>query len=76
VSKLVREIWPIRDQSAGGKVSGVDRGQFVPGGQRDDQIMVKCRRRARSQDQATIGGLRERRDGALDLGHVPHVNGS
>ena len=37
--------------------------------------MVDRRRRAGRQDQAAIGGLREGRDGALDLGRVAQVNG-
>ena len=37
---LVDRIRPVGDQAAGGdeEAKGVDRGQFVPGRQRDDQI--------------------------------------
>jgi hypothetical protein len=42
VPKLVIEIWPIRDQSAGGgkEVLKVDRGQFVPAG---SVMMIRSR---------------------------------
>ena len=46
---------------------GVDRGQFMPGRKRDDQIAMKRRQRAPRHDQAAVRGARERRDGALDL---------
>ena len=47
---------------------------FVPGGQRDYQITTNRGQRARRQDQAAIGGLREGHDGALDLGRVANVD--
>ena len=73
---LVDEIRPIGDQAAGGdeEAIGVDRGQFVPGRKRDDQIAMNDRRRARRHDQAAIRGARECRDGALDLAGVAHVD--
>jgi hypothetical protein len=46
----------------------------VPGRQRDDQIAMTRRRRARRHDQTAIWGAREGRDGALDLGGVAHVD--
>ena len=52
----------------------VDRGQFVPGRQRDDQIAMRARQRARRHDQAAIRGAREGRDGALDLAGVAHID--
>ena len=56
------------------KRSGVDCGQSVPGRQRDDQIAMNRRQRARRHDQAAIRGAREGRDGALDLAGVAHVD--
>ena len=53
---------------------GVDRGQSVPGRQRDDQIAMNVRQRARRHDQAAIRAARECRDGALDLAGVAHVD--
>ena len=66
---LVDEISPIGDQAAAGDevASVVDRGQLVPGRQRDDQLAMTHRQRARRHDQAAIAGAREGRDGALDL---------
>ena len=46
----------------------------MPGRQRDDQIAMNVRRPARCHDQTAIGGARERRDGALDLVGVAHVD--
>ena len=45
---LVDEIRPIGDQAAAGdeEAGGVDRGQFVPGRKRDDQIAMNRRHRA------------------------------
>ena len=73
---LVDEIRPVGDQAAGGdeEALAVDRGQFVPGRQRDDQIAMNRRQRARRHDQAAIRGAREGRDGALDLAGVAHVD--
>ena len=73
---LVDEIRPIGDQAAAGDEEAVevDRGQFVPGRQRDDQIAMNHRQRARRHDQTAIRGAREGRDGALDLARVAHVD--
>ena len=73
---LVDEIRPIGDQAAGGdeRAFVVDCGQLVPGRQRDDQIAMKPRGRARRHDQAAIRSAREGRDGALDLAGVAHVD--
>ena len=46
----------------------------MPGRQRDDQIAMKRRRRARRHDQAAIRSAREGRDGTLDLAGVAHVD--
>ena len=42
-AKLVEEIGPIGDQTAGGDIKAfdVDCGQLVPGRKRDDQIAMK-----------------------------------
>ena len=55
---LVDEIGPIGDQAAGGdeEALGVDRGQFVPGRKRDDQIAMNDDNGARRHDQAAIRG--------------------
>ena len=47
---------PIGDQSAAGDKAAfeVDRGQFVPGRQRDDQFAMNRRQRARRHDQTAI----------------------
>ena len=54
---------------------GVDRGQFVPGRKRDDQLAMNDRQRAPRHDQAAIRGARECCDGALDLAGIAHVDG-
>ena len=71
-------IRPVGDQatSGGEDTIEVDCGQFVPGRQRDDQIAMKLRQRARRHDQAAIRSAREGRDGALDLARVAHVDRS
>ena len=71
--KLVEEIRPIRNQSAGGDIIAflVDRGQLVLGGKSDDQITMDRRQRACRQDQTTIRGLREGCDLALNLARRP-----
>src|ERR1700730_4033967 len=73
--ELVDVISPIGDQTAGGYIGsfGVYCGQLVPRRQRDDQIAMLLRQAARSHDQTTIRRVRERRDGALDLGRVAQV---
>ena len=67
--KLVNEIRPIRNQSAGGNIIAflVDCGQLVLGGKSDDQITMYLRQRACRRDQTTIGGLREGCNFALYL---------
>jgi hypothetical protein len=52
---LVDDIGPIGDQAAGGDEIAfvIDRGQFVPGRQRDDQIAMKRRRAAAPPFSAT-----------------------
>ena len=69
---LVDLISPIGDQAAGRDEGAivVDRGQPVPGRQRDDQIAMNERRPARRHDQAAIRNAREGRDGALDVAGV------
>ena len=73
---LVNLIRPVRDQAAGGDEERfeVDRGQLVPGRQRDDQIAMKICRPARRHDEAAIRGACEGRDGAPDLAGVAHVD--
>ena len=50
-------IRPIGDQAAGGDEEAfeVDRGQLVAGRQRDDQIAMTLRQRARRHDQPAVG---------------------
>jgi hypothetical protein len=71
---LVDDIRPIGGQAADGDEGAfeVDRGQFVLGRQRDDQVAMNERQRARGHDQTAIRGAREGRDGALDLAGVAH----
>ena len=52
----------------------VDRGQLVPGRQRDDQIAMNAPPRARRYNQTAIPRAREGCDGALDLAGVAHVD--
>src|SRR3954469_23543991 len=52
----------------------VDRGQFVPGRERDDQLAMTLRRGTRRHDQTSIRSAREGRDGALDLAGVTDVD--
>jgi hypothetical protein len=74
---LVDSIRPIGDQAAGRNEEAVrvDRGQFVPGRQGDDQIAMKYRPVAPGQNQTSIGGSREGGDGALDLDGVAQLTG-
>ena len=76
VPNLVVEISPVRHQSAGGgkKAKGEDRRQFVPGGKRNDQILMKRGQRAGRHDEAAIRQACESRDGALHLGPVAYVD--
>src|SRR5262249_8243417 len=59
--ELVDEVRSIGDQAAGGdeETFNVDCRQPVPGRQCDDQIAMKCRRRASRCDQTAIRGTRE-----------------
>jgi hypothetical protein len=54
---LVEEIRPVRDQAASGDEEAfvVDCGQFVPGGEHDDQIAMTRHHHARRQDKTAIG---------------------
>ncbi len=54
----------------------VDRRQFVPVRQRDDQIAMSQRECTRRQNHAGIRRARERRDRALDLACIVHVDGA
>ena len=67
-TELVGKIISIGDQATAGHevASVVDRGQFVPGRKRDDQIAMNRRQRARRRDQAAIRPAREGREGALE----------
>ena len=46
----------------------------MAGRQRDDQVAMKLRGRARGHDQSAIGRAGEGRNGALDLAGVAHVD--
>ena len=72
----VVRIGPVGDQAAAGAelAYGVDRRQTMTGRQRDDQVAMNYRQRARRHDQAVIRPAREGRDGALDLAGVVHIN--
>ena len=52
----VDRIGPVRDKTAASDEEAlrIDRGQFVAGRQRDDQIAMNKRRRAPRHDQAAI----------------------
>jgi len=69
---------PIRGQTSAGhpKARVVDRGQFMSGCQRNNQIAMREYLRACRRDQPAIPGAREGRDGALDLDRVVHVDGA
>jgi hypothetical protein len=64
LSVLIDVVRSIRDQAAGGDevTFEIDRGQFVPGRQCDDQIAMARRSRARRRDQTAIQRAREGRD--------------
>jgi hypothetical protein len=49
------------------------RGQFVPGGQRNDQVAMNDRQPASRDDQAAIRNAPEGRERALYLGRVANV---
>ena len=53
---------------------GVDRGQPVPGRERDDQLTMNEREPARRHDQASVRSTRKRRDGSLDLAGIADVD--
>ena len=73
---LVEQIRAVGDQAAGSdeEAAEVDRRQFVPRRHRDDQMAMRCRGRTRRHDQPAIRSARERRDGALDLERIAHVD--
>src|SRR5262249_25655079 len=75
-SVLVDDVRTVGDQAAAsdGLASPIDRGQFVPGRQHDDQIAVNDPPRAPCHRQAAIRDTREGRYGALDLTGVAHVD--
>src|SRR6516225_4886755 len=66
--ELLQKIKAIRDQAAAGDVatSVIDRGQFVLGRKRDDQLAMRHGQCASSQDEASIWGFRKRRNRAFD----------
>src|SRR5262245_46112527 len=74
--ELVDEIGPIGDHAAGGGEAAfkIDRGQFVTGRQRNDQIAVKRSRPAPRHDQTSVRRAHEGRKGALSLICVAHVD--
>src|SRR5450631_2551161 len=73
---LVDVVRPVRGQAAAGDPEGcvVDRGQFVPSCQPDNQISMREYRRARCHDQTAIPGASEGCDGALDRNRIVHVD--
>src|SRR5262249_17371177 len=73
---LVDHFSPVGDQPAASDEDAleVDRGQLVPGCQRDDKIATNKRQRAGSYDQTAIRFARESRDGTLGLGRIAHVD--
>src|SRR5262249_40381963 len=75
---LIDLIRPGGDQAAGGGGHPfiVDRGQFVSGRQRDDQIAMNHDQGASCYDQAAIWGTREARDSALDLACIAYAEGA
>src|SRR5262249_49805739 len=75
---LVDEPRTVGDQAADDDeiACEVDRGQFVSGRQRYDQLAMNPRQSASCYDQAAIRGTREGRDSALDLASVAHINRS
>jgi hypothetical protein len=75
---LVNDIRPVGDQATVDDevAGGVDRGQSVPGRERDDQITMTRRLGARRHDHAAIRGTRKGGDVALDLVDVAYVDRS
>src|SRR5262249_31717122 len=73
--ELVDGIGTVGDQAAAVDelACEVDRGQFVPRGERDEQIAVSRRQRASSYDQTAIRSAREGRDAVLDRGCLAHI---
>src|SRR5262249_12651074 len=73
---LVDVIGPIRKEAdtGDGEAIAVDRGQLVPGGQRDDETTMNRRRCARCHDQTAIRGAGEGRDRPFDLAGVTYVD--
>jgi len=74
--ELVDEIGSVGEQPAAGCIEArvVDRGQSVPGSQSNYEIAMHRRCRAPGHDQTSIRSLRERRDLALDLARIAHVD--
>ena len=74
--ELVDEIRSVGNQAAAGGINAVviDRGQSMPRCERDNQLAMDDGGRATGDDQATVKARRERRDGALDLVRIPHVD--
>src|SRR5919201_1783859 len=75
---LIEVVGPIGDQAAadGVETSVVDRGQSVPGRQRDNQIAMQSCRRAPGHDETVIRTLGERSDGVLDLCGIVDIDGA
>src|SRR5262249_57602632 len=69
---LIDGIIPIGDQTAGENEGspGIDRWQFVPRRQRENERAVNQRQRARRNDQTAIRRLREARNDPLDLANI------
>ena len=65
----IDRIGPVGREAAGAgeEAERVDRGQPKPGRKRDDGVAMDVRQRARRQDQAAIGAVRDFRHGAFDL---------
>src|SRR5262249_16952713 len=73
---LIDGIIPIADQTAGENEGspGIDRWQFMPRRQRENERAVDKRQRARRNDQTTIRRLREARNDPLDLASIAQIN--
>ena len=73
---LVGDVRSVGDQAAAPdeERDRIDRGQSVPSRERDDQLAMHRSSTRSGHDQAAIRGARERRDGALDLADVAHVD--
>jgi len=73
---IVDDVRSIGEQAAVGdeRPQIVDRGQVMPGRKFDDQFTMKRYQGARRYHQAAIRRARERRDRALNLAGVSHVD--